>query len=98
MSSPARHTSKLALTCVFFSGFVCIPWFSLYVFNQTRLQYIQFRANRIHNKMMGTDQEIDPTERDQFYKQSIQDWKLTNQSPETSICRVYDLYEYHRRV
>lgn len=67
-------------------GLTLVPYTSLMLYRKTREEFIKNRAVYIHDKMMN----IDAKEREQFYNDAIQDWKLTNQTPEDSICRTYD--------
>ena len=69
-----------------------LPYVSLYLYRITREEYTKYRSSIIHDKMMST--HTSEHTRKTFYDQSIQDWKLTNQSPEQSICRTYD--NHHR--
>jgi len=67
-------------------GLAFVPYTSFMLYRKTREEYIKNRANYIHDIMSN----IDTDEREQFYNDAIQDWKLTNQTPEDSICRTYD--------
>jgi hypothetical protein len=65
-----------------------LPYVSLYLYRITCEEYTKYRASCIHNDMMSNETPI--FVREDFYKKSIQDWKLTNEYPEKSICRTYD--------
>lgn len=65
---------------------ILTPFASMRLYRKTREEYIRNKAVRIHSKMMDIDQQ----ERTIFYNKAIDDWRLTNQSPNESICRAYD--------
>lgn len=67
-------------------GLAVIPYTSLILYRKTREEYIKNRAAYIHEAMT----ECDTEERTRFYNDAVQDWRLTNQTPEDSICRIYD--------